>query len=134
MHEYPVPLANIPTTPRAGMSLAVLGAAFRADEVVGHLWHRHELWQVDAPGIDIEVPLRPARAAMDLQQPPLPDQIADRHRLEPEPLGLAPAPGLVPVLLELHKLRKLAISLEIRRASSEVRRFADDARAFGGSP
>jgi hypothetical protein len=55
------------------MSLAVLGAAFRADEVVGHLWHRHELWQVDAPGIDVEMTRRPARAAMDLQELALAD-------------------------------------------------------------
>ena len=55
-------------------------------------------------GIEIEVALRPAVTAMDLQQLPLPDQIADGDRLESERLGLAPAAGLVPVPLQLDQL------------------------------
>jgi hypothetical protein len=38
--------------------------------------------------IDIEVPLRPAIAAMDLEQLALPDQVSDRHRLEAERLEI----------------------------------------------
>jgi hypothetical protein len=50
------------------------------------------------------VALRPAVAALNFH--PLPDQISDRHWLEPKRLRLASALGLVPVLLQLHKLGK----------------------------
>jgi hypothetical protein len=43
-----------------------------------HLLHRHGLGQAECLRTEIEVPLRPAVAAMHLQQLPL----ADRHRLE----------------------------------------------------
>jgi hypothetical protein len=49
------------------------------------------------------VALRPAIAAVHLQELSFPDQIADRQRLEPERLRLASASGLVPVLLQLGK-------------------------------
>jgi len=45
--------------------------------------------------------LRPAIAALDLQQLALPDQVANRHRLESDWLRLAAAPGLVPIPLDL---------------------------------
>ena len=41
---------------------------------------------------------------MDLQQLPIPDQVADRYRLNAERLGLAPAAYPVPVALDLDKL------------------------------
>jgi hypothetical protein len=47
------------------------------------------------------VPLRPAVAALDLQQLSLPDQIANGDRLGSEWLGFAPAAPLVPVPLQL---------------------------------
>jgi hypothetical protein len=45
-------------------------------------------------GIEVEMALRQARAAMEFQQLPLADHIADRYRLEPPGLRLAWAPGL----------------------------------------
>lgn len=72
----------------------------------GYLRHRHALGQPQDLGIEIEVPLRPAIAAMYLQQLSVPDQVADRHGLEAQRLWLASAPGLVPILLQLDKLRK----------------------------
>jgi hypothetical protein len=65
--------------------------------MLGYLRHRHPLRQVETAGVDIEVALRPAVATMHLQQLPLPDEIAIRHRLEAERLWLAAAPGLVPL-------------------------------------
>ena len=87
--------------------LGVPGTAFRADEMVGHLRHRHALRQAKAAGIDIEVAHRPAIAAMDLQQLSCPDQIADGDRLRSERLGLAPAAGLIPFPLQLDQLDQL---------------------------
>jgi len=69
-----------------------------------HLWHRHALGQSQDLGIEIEVPLRSAVAAMDLQQLALPDQVADRHRLDLDRLRLAAAPRLVAVSLQLDQL------------------------------
>jgi hypothetical protein len=74
--------------------------------VLSQLRHRHALRQAKAAGIDREVTLRPAVAAVDLQQLPLPDEVADRHRLEAERPWLAPAPGLVPIPLDLHQFGK----------------------------
>jgi hypothetical protein len=86
--------------------LAVRDAALRADEMSSHLPHRRAPRQPQNLGIEIEVPVRPAVAAVNLQQLPLPDQVANGHGLEVGRLWLTPAPGLVPVLLQLHKLRK----------------------------
>jgi hypothetical protein len=68
-----------------------------------HLRHWHAPRQPQNLGIEIDVALRPARAAMNFEEPALTDQIADRHRLGPQRLRLA-APGLVPVLLDLDQL------------------------------
>jgi hypothetical protein len=57
-------------------------------------------------GIDIEMAFGPAVAAVNLEQLPLPDQVADRHWLAPERLGLAPALGLIPLALQLDQLRQ----------------------------
>jgi hypothetical protein len=62
--------------------------------------------QAKAGGLDVEVSFRPAIAAVDLQQLPLPDQVADCHRLKPKLLGLATAPGLIPIPLDLDKIGK----------------------------
>ena len=88
------------------IGLAVPGTAFAAHEMPGHLRHRHALGQPQDLGIEIEVPLRPADAAMDLQQLSVPDQVANGDRLESERLGLATAPDLVPVPLHLDQLGK----------------------------
>jgi hypothetical protein len=73
---------------------AVPGTALAADKMACHLRHRHALGQAKATGIDVEVPLRTTRAAMDLQQLSVPDQVADGDKLGLERLGLAPAAGL----------------------------------------
>src|SRR5262245_63950894 len=86
--------------------------------MVSHLRHRHPLRQVETASVDIEVPRRPAIAAVNLQELALAGEVANRQRLEPERLRLAPAPGLVPVLLQLHKLRKAGDQL--RDATSLV--------------
>jgi hypothetical protein len=70
-----------------------------------NLWHRHALGQTEAPSIDIEVPLRSAIAAVDLQHLAM-LEVADRDRLEPEHLRLATAPGLVSIALQLNQLGK----------------------------
>ena len=41
---------------------------------------------------------------MDLQQLPIPDQVADRYRLNAERLGLAPTACAVLIALKLDKL------------------------------
>ena len=69
-----------------------------------------------------------------LQQLPVYDQVADRYRLEPWRLRLAPAPGLVAVLLYPHKLGGREMSLEIRRASSLVSLVPETAIALCGWP
>jgi hypothetical protein len=72
--------------------------------MIGHLRYGHALGQVETVGVDIEVARRSARAAMDLQQLPLSDEVANRHGFRVEGLWLAAAPGLVPILLQLDKL------------------------------
>ena len=78
-----------------------------------HLRHRHALGQPQNLGIEIEVPLGPAIAAVHLQQLPLANQVADRHRPEAERLRLATAPAL----LRLRSTPTSSGSLEISRAS-----------------
>jgi hypothetical protein len=55
------------------IGVAVLGTTDATDEMVGHLRHWHPLRQVETAGIDIEMTLRTARAAMDLQELALSD-------------------------------------------------------------
>src|SRR5262245_1518646 len=64
------------------VGLAVPGTTRAADQMPCHLGHRHALGKPQYLGIEIEVPLWSAIAAMDLQQLALPDQVADRHRFE----------------------------------------------------
>jgi hypothetical protein len=52
------------------------------------------------------VPLRSAIATVDFQQRPLADEVTDRHRLEPERLGLAAAACPVLIALKLYRLRQ----------------------------
>jgi len=63
--------------------LAVLGTAPAADQMPCHLRHRHALGEAQDFGIEVEMPLRPAIAAVDLKQLSLSDEIPDRHRPEP---------------------------------------------------
>ena len=105
-----------------------------ADQMAGHLRHRHALGQPQDLGIEIEVPLRLAIAAVDLQQLPLPDQVADRHRLEPKRLRLAPALALFRSFSSSTSSGSREISLEIRRASSLVSRLSETAIAPSGWP
>src|SRR5262245_37926989 len=81
------------------IGVAVLGATDATDKMAGNLRHRQSLRQVETAGVDVEMPRRPAIPAVDLQQLPLPDEVANRHGLEVEGLRLAAAPGLVPILL-----------------------------------
>jgi hypothetical protein len=69
-----------------------------------------------------------------LAQALLVDQVADRHRLEPERLRLAPAPGPVPILSSSTSSGSLVISFEILRASSLVSRRSEAAIAPSGWP
>ena len=78
--------------------------------------------------------LRPAVAAVHLQQLPLLDRVADRHRLEPDRLPLAPAPGLVPVSLDLHKLGKSRDQLGDAALLVSVRWVFETAIAPSGWP
>jgi hypothetical protein len=78
----------------------------------GHLRHRHSPRQAEYLGVDIEVPLRPAAATVNLEQLAPADQPAIVTGLKASRLGLAPAPGLVPILLDLDQLREPKISLE----------------------
>jgi hypothetical protein len=71
-----------------------------------HLRHRHTFGQPQDLGIEIEVPLRPAIAAVHFQQFPFLDEVADRHRFETERLWLASALGLVAISLQLDQLGK----------------------------
>jgi hypothetical protein len=50
------------------IGVVVPGAADAADKMIGHLRHQQPFRQVETAGVDIEVALRPAVAAMDLQQ------------------------------------------------------------------
>src|SRR5262245_45721826 len=95
----------IRSRPDRVIGLAVPGTAFRAYQMHGHLRHRHALRQPQYLGIEIRG-AAPVGAALNLQELALAVEVANRHRLEPERLRLAPAPGLVPVLLQLHKLGK----------------------------
>jgi len=76
----------------------------------------------------------PQFTAVDLQQLPLPDQIADRHRLKAERLRLAPAVGLIPVFCNSTSSGNLAIGLKIRLALSLVSRLSERAFAPSGWP
>jgi hypothetical protein len=80
----------IRASPDRVMGLAVPGSAFAADEMVRHIRHRHALGQAQDFWIAIQVPLRLAIAAVDLQQFSSTDQVADGHRLEPGRRRLAP--------------------------------------------
>jgi hypothetical protein len=68
-----------------------------------HLRHRHALAQAQNLGIEVQVPLRPAIAAVNLEQLPLSDEVTNRHGLQVEGLRLAAAPGLVPILRDSRK-------------------------------
>ena len=96
--------------------LAVPGATDAADVMVSYLRRRHALRQVEAVGVDMEMACRVAVTAVHLQQLPVYDQVADRYRLEPWRLRLAPAPGL----LRSCSSSASSGSFEIRRASSLV--------------
>src|SRR5262245_61983579 len=96
--------SGIGPRPDRMMSLAVPGAASRADEMVGHLGHRHALGQAEATGIDIEMAHRPAGPAMDFQELVVADEIANGDRPDPQRRRLAPAAVQVSVLLELDEL------------------------------
>jgi hypothetical protein len=74
--------------------------------MIRQLRHRQPLRQVETAGIDIEMTCRSAVAAVHLQQLSIPDQVANRHRLEPERLGLAAAACPVLIALKLYRLRQ----------------------------
>jgi hypothetical protein len=71
-----------------------------------HLRHRHALGRLQDFGIDIEVALGPAVAAVHLQQLSLPDEVTDRYRLEAQRRRPAAAASPVPITLELDQLGK----------------------------
>ena len=50
------------------IDLCIPGAAFRADEMLGHLRRRYTLRQAKAPGIGIEMPLRAGMTRNDLEE------------------------------------------------------------------
>jgi hypothetical protein len=82
------------------MVLGVPRTAFAADKMPGYLGHWHALGQPQDFWIEIQVSLRPAIGAVDLQQLPFTDQVTDGHRLGAERLRLAPALGLLPLQLD----------------------------------
>jgi hypothetical protein len=66
-----VPCATNPgiwSSPDRIIGLTIPGAALRADKMPRHLRHRHALGQTQNLGIEIEMPFRPAVAAVNLQQ------------------------------------------------------------------
>ena len=83
------------------LELVIPGTTDAADEMVGHIRHGQPLRQSERQWLDIEVPGWPAGRAFDLKEFAVPDEVADRHRLAPERLGLAPAASSVPIALEL---------------------------------
>src|SRR5690242_19021045 len=82
----------------------------RAHKVACYLRHGHALGEAQDLGIEVEVTLRPAIAAVNLEQLPLPDQVANRHRLGAQRLRLATAPCLVAVLPARATLRSASRS------------------------
>src|SRR5262245_33128414 len=86
------------------MGLTVPGATDAADEVTGPLRYRQPLRKGETAGIDVEMARRSPAAAVDLQEPALANEVADRHRLNAERLRLAAAAGPVLIALKLDQL------------------------------
>jgi hypothetical protein len=88
-----------------GADVGVPGAAFAADEMARHLWHRHSLWQSERQWLDIEVPGWPAGRTFDLEEFAVPGEIPDGDRARWW-CRSAPALGFVPIPLELDEFRQ----------------------------
>jgi hypothetical protein len=98
----------------------------------GHRRRRHALEQPEASGVNVEMAPDGMRRSGP-QQLPIPDQVADRYRLNAERLGLAPTASAVLIALKLDKLGRRAIRRAIFSASSLVSRLSEMAMAFGRS-